>query len=38
MGEIDGEGEEFRVNVGELDSLLAVAEDGLKAKVGGLRV
>ncbi len=35
MGERDGEGEDSRVKGGDVEALLAVAEDGLKANLGG---
>ena len=37
VGESDGDGEESLVNGGELDAMLSVVNEGLKANVGGLQ-
>ena len=37
VGESDGDGEESLVNGGELDAVLSVVKEGLRANVGGLQ-
>ena len=37
VGESDGDGEESLVNGGELDAMLSVLKEGLRANVGGLQ-
>ena len=37
VGESEGDGEESLVKGGELDALLSVVNEGLKAKLGGLQ-